>query len=275
MHSSYDDALKRLLAHEGGYTNDAADPGGPTNFGITIYDYRKYVKPGATAADVRAMSLADAKGIYRSKYWRELRCDELPAGVDDSVFDYGVNSGVARAGKVLRRVLGMNDNDWHVTDAVLAAVRQRDPARIIHAIARERLHFLQGLRTWPVFGRGWGRRVAEVEAFDLKLAARTAAPVPIEPAFGKGQVAPPPPSPSRIAAKSGAALAASGTLAHTGAGTSLLLTIAIVALAIAAIGIIAWLRARWHARQQEAPTADSLASPAVSSPAKAGDPVLR
>ena len=51
--SSYDAALARLLAHEGGYTNDAADPGGPTNFGITIYDYRKYVKPDATAADVK------------------------------------------------------------------------------------------------------------------------------------------------------------------------------------------------------------------------------
>jgi len=36
--SSYDAALARLLVHEGGYTNDAADPGGPTNFGITIFD---------------------------------------------------------------------------------------------------------------------------------------------------------------------------------------------------------------------------------------------
>ena len=56
--------------------------------------------------DVRAMKLSDAKAIYRAKYWDALRCDELPAGVDDSMFDYGVNSGIARAGKVLRRVLG-------------------------------------------------------------------------------------------------------------------------------------------------------------------------
>lgn len=38
---TYDEALRRLLAHEGGYTNHPSDPGGPTNFGITIYDYRK------------------------------------------------------------------------------------------------------------------------------------------------------------------------------------------------------------------------------------------
>jgi lysozyme family protein len=43
---TYDESLRRLLVHEGGYTNDPADPGGPTNFGITIYDYRKYVKAG-------------------------------------------------------------------------------------------------------------------------------------------------------------------------------------------------------------------------------------
>ena len=50
---TYDQSLARLLAHEGGYTNHPADPGGPTNFGITIHDYRRYVKPGATAADVK------------------------------------------------------------------------------------------------------------------------------------------------------------------------------------------------------------------------------
>ena len=58
---TYDEALRRLLAHEGGYTNHPSDPGGPTNFGITIHDYRRYVKPNATAADVRVMKVDEAK----------------------------------------------------------------------------------------------------------------------------------------------------------------------------------------------------------------------
>jgi lysozyme family protein len=132
--SSYDQCLERLLTHEGGYTSHPSDPGGPTNFGITIYDYRKYVKPGAKAADIKAMKVDEAKVIYRAKYWDALRCDELPAGVDDSVFDYGVNSGVGRSGKVLRRVLGLPDNDWHVTDDVLHALSERDPKSVINAI---------------------------------------------------------------------------------------------------------------------------------------------
>src|SRR5439155_14379719 len=66
MQSTYETCLALLLAHEGGYTNHPSDPGGPTNFGITIYDYRKYVKPNAAAADVRAMKLDEAKAIYRA-----------------------------------------------------------------------------------------------------------------------------------------------------------------------------------------------------------------
>src|SRR3984893_4040752 len=103
--ASYDQCLARLLVHEGGYTNHPSDPGGPTNFGITIHDYRAYKKPNATAADGGARSLFDAKDIYRTKYWGAMRCDDLAAGLDYAVFDYGVNSGVGRAARVMRRLL--------------------------------------------------------------------------------------------------------------------------------------------------------------------------
>lgn len=169
--STYDEALRRLLAHEGGYTNHPSDPGGPTNFGITIHDYRKYVKPGATAADVKAMTVSEAKAIYRAKYWDAQRCDELPAGVDYAVFDYGVNSGIGRSGKVLRRVLKLADNTSTVNGAVVAATNARDAKQLVSAICDERLRFLQSLKTWSVFGKGWGRRVAEVRATALAMAA--------------------------------------------------------------------------------------------------------
>ena len=63
MRENYEDSLRRLLRHEGGYTNHPSDPGGPTKYGITIHDYRKYIKKGGTAADVKAMTLDQAKGI--------------------------------------------------------------------------------------------------------------------------------------------------------------------------------------------------------------------
>jgi lysozyme family protein len=167
---TYDEALRRLLVHEGGYTNHPSDPGGPTNFGITIYDYRMYIDPKGQARDVRAMSVDQAKKIYRAKYWDVQRCDELPPGVDYAVFDYGVNSGVGRSGKVLRRLVGLRDHTSSITDEVIAAVAQRDPATLVDAMCAERMRFLQGLKTWRTFGNGWGRRVQEVRAAARKMA---------------------------------------------------------------------------------------------------------
>ena len=77
----YAESIRCLLASEGGYVNHPSDPGGPTNFGITLADYRRYMEPDATAADVRSMKIEEAKAIYREKYWRAMRCDDLPAGV--------------------------------------------------------------------------------------------------------------------------------------------------------------------------------------------------
>lgn len=173
---NYDPALARLLAHEGGYTNHPSDPGGPTNFGITIVDYRKYVKPEAVAADVSAMRLDEAKAIYRAKYWDAQRCDELPAGVDYAVFDYGVNSGIGRSGKVLRRALSLSDMTSKVNDEVISAACRADAKALIETICDERLRFLKSLTTWSTFGKGWGRRVAEVKAISLAMVAQETTP---------------------------------------------------------------------------------------------------
>jgi lysozyme family protein len=167
--SSYDDALRRLLAHEGGYTNHPSDPGGPTNFGITIHDYRTYIDPDATAADVKAMRLEDAQAIYRAKYWDALAGDALPAGLDYAVFDYGVNSGISRSAKALQRLIGVAD-DGKIGPKTLAAVADRDAAPLIAGLCDERLAFLKRLKTWRVFGKGWGRRVAEVRGAALAMA---------------------------------------------------------------------------------------------------------
>lgn len=192
--STYGPCLARLKVHEGGYTNDPRDPGGPTNFGVTIFDFRKYVNPKATAEDVKAMTWAQAQIIYRARYWDALQCDRLPAGVDDSVFDYGVNSGIGRAGRVLRQVLGLPTNDWHVTDEVIAAALKGDAKTEIVGIDDERLRFLHSLKTWDHFGPGWGKRVAEVKQFSLQLAAGPSlVPTPdanVQQA-GKGMVASP------------------------------------------------------------------------------------
>jgi lysozyme family protein len=246
--SSYDEALRRLLVHEGGYTNHPADPGGPTNFGITIYDYRKYVKPGADAADVKAMTLGEAKAIYRAKYWDAQRCDELPAGVDYAVFDYGVNSGIGRSKKVLQRVVGVTA-DGALGAETMQAVQALLPSKIIADICDERLRFLKSLRTWPVFGKGWGRRVAEVKAAALALAAN--APIaPAQeavPAPGRAAVPMPRTAQHGSSAVVVAAGAAAAQQAHQ-AGQSIWI---VACIAGVALGVAAGVWVFWDARQRK------------------------
>jgi lysozyme family protein len=251
--SIYDEALRRLLRHEGGYTNHPSDPGGPTNFGITIYDYRKYVKANATAADVKAMTVDEAKAIYRAKYWDAQRCDDLPAGVDYAVFDYGVNSGIGRSGKVLRRCLNLPDDTSVVRDVVVAAAMHADAKALVAAICDERLRFLKSLKTWSVFGKGWGRRVAEVRAFALQLAAGVPAAMPAvgEEAQlpGKGVV----PVAKGAQQGSSGAIAAAGAAAarqaHAGGGSNVTIVVIAVLTIAAAFGV--WFFWNWQQHRQQ------------------------
>lgn len=174
MKENFDFCLKRLLEHEGGYSNHPFDPGGPTKYGITIYDYRLYINKNGTANDVKNLNLDQAKQIYRSKYWDALRCDELPAGVDYCVFDYGVNSGIGRPVKLLQGNFSVTGNNRSITDTLLNLIRKANPIDLIIFICTERLSFLRRLATWRTFGGGWGRRVAEVQAASLDLARAAA-----------------------------------------------------------------------------------------------------
>lgn len=179
MRATFEAILPKLFADEGEYSNDAGDPGGPTKWGIIYADLVAWrgapanVSKTARIAAVKTVDKDEAAAIYRAKYWQALHCDDLPAGVDYAVFDYGVNSGISRAAKVLQRIVGARV-DGIVGGMTLAAVARMDPERIIDELCAERLGFLQRLRTWSLFGRGWKRRVLHVNA-DALLMYRSAA----------------------------------------------------------------------------------------------------
>lgn len=169
MNNNKEPAIKFVLEEEGGYTNNPSDPGGATNFGITIFDAHKYLNSNADIDYMKHMTVDQAIGIYGPKYWDKVRGDDLPSGLDYSVMDYAVNSGVGRAIPVLQRLVGEVD-DGKFGPHTLEAVLKHDPKELINAINDERLAFLKRLRTWPVFGKGWGRRVENVRARSLKMA---------------------------------------------------------------------------------------------------------
>ncbi|HWL31938.1 MAG TPA: glycosyl hydrolase 108 family protein [Xanthobacteraceae bacterium] len=248
-------ALSRVLAHEGGYSNHPDDPGGPTNFGITIADYRRYVKADATAADIKAMRVEEVERIYRAAYWDAMRCDDLPAGLDYAAFDYGVNSGIGRAVRVLQRLVGLPD-DGRMTDGVLASIGERDPSDLIAQLCDERLAFLKQLKTWPVFGAGWGRRVAEVRAAALDMVSKSATAEALPAAVGTkpAEAAAPASGDAKLTAEKRVPAQASLAMAAAAAGAALMhwasqpaawiAAALIVALLVAGIGWLVWRRSR-------------------------------
>lgn len=165
--STYDAAMTRVFADEGGFTNDPQDPGGATNWGITIFDARMYWKADASPTDVRNMPKSVASDIYRKHYANPMRYDDLPAGFDYSVLDAAINSGVGRAPQWAGKALGIAVKS--INDVVAPANAAPDKVSLIQKYWRIRLSFLQSLRTWGHFGKGWGRRVANGEAAAVRM----------------------------------------------------------------------------------------------------------
>lgn len=167
--------LKALLVHEGGNDDDPRDPGGRTSRGILQSEYDAWrIKTGLPTRDVWTADDMDVRSIYYGEYWVPLRCDDLPAGIDYAVFDYGVNSGIGRSAKALQEIVGTIP-DGQIGPRTLAAASKLDPTRIIATLCAERLAYLKGLRTWATFGNGWSTRVADVKAMAISMIA-TAAP---------------------------------------------------------------------------------------------------
>lgn len=158
MLQTYQEAMQQVYSDEGGYTNEATDPGGPTNWGITIYDARKYWKPSATAKDVKNMPKDVAAQIYRLHYANAIHYDDLPPGVDYAVLDFGINSGISRSARYLQRIVGAVP-DGVIGPNTILNVNKMNPVDIINKLYDARLAYLQSLtRMWRIYGHGWTLR---------------------------------------------------------------------------------------------------------------------
>jgi len=170
MKDNFDSALAAVLHHEGGYVNHPKDPGGMTNLGVTKRVWEEWVGHEVDEKAMRALTPADVGPMYRKKYWDKVCGDNLPAGIDMAVFDLAVNSGPGRAAKMLQKVLGVPE-DGMIGPKTLEKVGSLDASKLVEDYNAQRLSFLQALSTWETFGKGWGRRVAEVSKDAEKMMA--------------------------------------------------------------------------------------------------------
>lgn len=170
MKENFDKSFRKLMVHEGGFVNHPADPGGRTNLGITQRVWEEWVGHPVDEKTMRSLTPEMVKPLYKRKYWDKVCGDDLPAGVDYCVFDAAVNSGPGRAIKWLQQAVGTTQ-DGALGPKTLAAVKAADPQLLVVGYNAIRLAFLQDLPTWDTFGRGWGRRVAEVKQDASEMSA--------------------------------------------------------------------------------------------------------
>ena len=173
MKDNFERCLAHVLASEGGWADDKADPGGATMKGITIGTYRAWKGRAVTKAELRAISDAEVAAIYRQNYWNAVRGDDLPPGLDLVAFDGAVNSGVSRGARWLQQALGVTA-DGKVGPQTLTAARQAHPEAVIDRACDLRMGFLRGLPTWSRFGKGWSSRVNSVRDTAISMSINPA-----------------------------------------------------------------------------------------------------
>lgn len=179
--SNYPKCLSHTLKSEGGYVDHPRDPGGATNKGITIGTLSNWLGRKATKKEVRDISDRTVQQIYKSKYWDKVRGDNLPDGLDLVAFDGGVNSGVSRGARWLQKGLGVKADGLIGNETLAKAVdAATDGVKVIERSCAARMGFLQSLRTFSTFGRGWSRRVASVEATSVAMYTKSAAMMTIQ-----------------------------------------------------------------------------------------------
>ena len=153
---NFDVAFARLIGIEGGYTNNLADPGGETNWGISKRSYPD--------VDIANLTQDGAKAIYLRDFWNVV--GDADSAVKFQVFDFAVNSGVQTALRKLQAAIGVaDDGHWGpVSAAKLASLDKND---VLMRFLAQRFRFWVKCSAWPTMGAGWVNR----GALDLEYAA--------------------------------------------------------------------------------------------------------
>ena len=168
MKDNFAKCLEYVLVHEGGFVDHPKDPGGATNLGVTKKTWENWVGHPVDVEVIKNLTVADVTPLYKQKYWDKVCGDDLPDGIDYCVFDTAINSGPGRAAKFLQEAIGVNA-DGAIGPMTLKAANEANARQVCDTYSAARLEFLQELKTWETFGRGWERRVTEVRRHALSM----------------------------------------------------------------------------------------------------------
>ena len=168
MNRNWNKSFDLVIVNEGGYVDNKLDPGGATNWGCTQAVWEGYIGHKVSVDDMKALTKEDVKPLYKKRSWDAIHGDAIPSGLDYCLFDCAINSGVNRSAKIIQEIVGVFA-DGAIGNNTVSAITQLNPVTAINEFCDKRQAFLESLKTFPVFGKGWSKRVSEVRIRSLEM----------------------------------------------------------------------------------------------------------
>lgn len=154
MITTFNEAIEKVLIHEGGYVNDPTDAGGETRYGISKRAYPDL--------DIKNLTKEQAKKIYEQDYWLKSYADKLPSDVRYIHFDTSINMGLSRAAKLLQESIGGIAVDGKIGNQTLSSATKTN----VYKYAIYRLAYYNkiiGSKNSQVkYINGWTNRVLDI-----------------------------------------------------------------------------------------------------------------
>ena len=168
MNVNFDKSLALVLKSEGNYVNNSQDPGGVTNLGVTQRVLEEWLGHPVDDKTMRNLTPEQVAPLYKAKYWMACYAPQLKTGVDYLLFDAAVNMGAGRAVKLLQESMQCVP-DGTIGPRTMQLLDQKKLEDIVEAFSQRKISFYEGLKTFPVFGKGWLKRVEDVKQNALQM----------------------------------------------------------------------------------------------------------
>jgi lysozyme family protein len=180
--ANFDSAIPVILQHEGGYVNHPNDPGGATNFGVSMRFLADYGNLGdfdgdgdVDIEDIRNMTEDQAKSVYKQMWWDKYNYGRIiDQTIATKVLDLSVNMGAKRAHILLQTALNNAFGLKLTVDGVLGpatfsvinSCTDDTEQTLLTAYCDEAFGFYQRLidknPKFKAFEKGWKRRAYSV-----------------------------------------------------------------------------------------------------------------
>ena len=155
---NFNEIIKQVLEHKGGYVNDPKDLGGETKYGITKRFYPDI--------DIKNLTIEQATEIYKKDYWDKNKVESLPQNLWHIYFDMCVNMGKRTAVKVLQRAAVNKGKDIEVDGGLgpmtIGALKGVELDRVRAFRVKYYVDLITARPEQEKFYLGWFRRATEV-----------------------------------------------------------------------------------------------------------------